>query len=261
MRILLILLTLTLSSHAIAQSESKCFEADSLRGGHSVTFKIEGNKLAGTFTVESNDSEMVKTYEFTGTRTGNVLKVKFAEGEMPDLTPSSELKSLNWTLVKTADKETLRIELYGKNYETNEYNDYFANFESCEPSYLSLLKMAKSVRLTTKHAPPKGMVPRLTYGERISLDDIKERKVFSINVHQGLTLNISAAGCKISVYLPNGKLYEFAEWEAGNEKTFTGSAIDSLIIKPTPQTGDYIVVLQKMAEAARPELVRFSTSK
>ena len=261
MRVLLISLFLTLTGFAFGQSESKCFEADSLSGAHSVAFKIEGNKLVGTFTVESNDSEMVKTYDFTGTRTGNVLKVKFAEGEMPDLTPSSELKSLNWTLVKNADKEILRIKLYGKNHVTNEYKNYFANFESCELSYTGLLKMAKSIRLYTKHAPPKGVVPTLTYGERIALNDIKERKVFSMSVFQGLTLRISAEGCKISVYLPDKKLYKFAEWEAGNEKTFTSSAIDSLTIKPTPQTGAYIVVLQKMAEAARPDVVRFSTSR
>lgn len=45
----------------------------------------------------------------------------------------SEIKSLVWTLVQTADRELLRIEFFGKNYETNEYADYFADFEPCEP--------------------------------------------------------------------------------------------------------------------------------
>lgn len=260
MKSLLTFLLLTLTGFTFAQTESKCFEADSLRGAHSVTFKIEGNKIAGTFTVESNDNEMVKTYEFTGTHTGNVLKVKFDEGELPDLTPSSEMKSLNWLLVKSADKETLRIKLYGKNYVTNEYKDYFANFESCEPSYDTLLKMAKSVRLISKHRPPAGLAPSTYYGERISFKDTTHLKVFLMSIFKGRTFTIDAAGCNISVYLPDGKLYKFDEWEAGSEKTFASSTIDRLTIRPMTQTGDYIVVLKKVAEAAQPDRVWFRTS-
>ena len=65
--------------------------------------------------------------------------------------------------------------------------------------------------------------------------------------------------CKISVYLPNGKLYDFVEWENedGSERTFTNSLIDETTIKPIPQTGNYLVVLHKMAEEAQPGSVTF----
>lgn len=249
-------LILTSAGFAFAQTESKCFQADSLRGGHIVTFKTNGNKISGTFTVASNDNETVKTYEFTGTRTGNILKVKFDENELPDLTPSSKLKSLNWTLVKIAGKEILRIKIYGKNYETNEYADYFADFEPCEPGYDALLKTAEIIGpISIKSFL---VAPLALYTERLSFKDTRERKVFLIKLPRNAQmLEIKAANCKISVYLPSGKLYEFVEWKSGGERTFASSTIDQMTIKPIPQSGSYLVVVQKMAEDARPDSVTF----
>ncbi len=107
MKITLAFLILTLTSFAYAQIESKCFQANSLRGGHTVTFKTNGNKISGTFTVESNDDETVKNYEFSETLAVNVLQVKFDKTVLPDQTPSSELKSWlnhNWFKFQTSKK-------------------------------------------------------------------------------------------------------------------------------------------------------------
>ncbi len=177
------------------------------------------------------------------------MTVLFDQDGLPDVAPSY-IKSVIWTLVKTGDEEVLEITFYGKNYQTNKYANYIAEFKSCEPSYATLVKTAKTVQFS------KG---KSSATAPLSFKDTTERKVFSINIRKGQTLSIDAAGSKISVYLPTGKLYEFVEWENenGSEKTFTNSTIDQTAIKPIPQTGNYLVVLQKMAEEARPGSVTF----
>ena len=62
-----------------------------------------------------------------------LLTVAFAENKRPDVSPS-ELKSLVWTLVRRGNHELLRIKVFGKNYNTNKYEDSFAYFEPCEPA-------------------------------------------------------------------------------------------------------------------------------
>jgi hypothetical protein len=248
MKITLTFLILTLASFAFAQGESKCFQNQSLQGANSVTFEANGNKIAGTFAVE-NDSGSSKTYEFTGARAGDVLTVKFYKNQLPDVAPSV-LKSLIWMLSTKEGEEILRIKFYGKNYDTNKYADYIAEFEPCEPSYAKLQKMSKVLQFA------KG---KSSATAPLSFGDTNERKVFSVNIRRGQTLSIEAVSCKISVYLPTGKPYKFVEWknENGTEKTFTDSMIDQITIKPIPQTGIYTVVLQKMAEEAQPHSVTF----
>jgi hypothetical protein len=116
-----------------AQSKSKCFRAEWLQGERSVNLTINGNKVSGTFAVGSGDDPDRKTYSFSGTRRGNLLTVAFAENKRPDVSPS-ELKSLVWTLVRRGNQELLRIKVFGKNYNTNKYEDSFAYFEPCEPA-------------------------------------------------------------------------------------------------------------------------------
>lgn len=115
-----------------AQSNSKCFRAEWLQGERSVNLTINGNKVAGTFTVGSSDDPDRKAYSFSGTRRGNALTVAFAENKRPDLSPS-ELKSLVWTVVRRGNHELLRIKVFGKNYDANKYENSFAYFEPCEP--------------------------------------------------------------------------------------------------------------------------------
>ena len=251
MKIPLTFLILTLASFtaALAQ-ERKCFQNESLQGRSVVNFTTIGQMLYGTYSVEiSGDGDGAKTFKFEGNRQGKFLTVMFEQNVLPDVAPSY-IKSVIWTLEKKGDDEVLQITFYGKNYETNKYADYIAEFEMCEPSYAKFKKTAKAVQF----AKGKSLATA-----SVSFNDTTERKVFSINVRKGQTLTLDAVGCKISVYLPTGKAYQFVEWKNENEseKTFTNSMIDRTTIKPIPQTGNYLVVLQKMAEEARPDLVTF----
>jgi hypothetical protein len=116
-----------------AQRNSKCFRGEWLQGERTVTLKVNGSKVSGTFTVGSGDDPDRKTYSLNGTRRGNALTVTFAENKRPDVSPS-ELKSLVWTLVRRGNHESLRIKVFGKNYNTNKYENSFAYFEPCEPA-------------------------------------------------------------------------------------------------------------------------------
>ena len=129
----LFFLILAYAALCTAQSNSKCFRAEWLQGERSVNLKINGNKVSGTFTVGSGDDPDRKTYSFSGTRRGNLLTIAFAENKRPDVSPS-ELKSLVWTLVRRGNQELLRIKVFGKNYNTNKYEDSLAYFEPCEPA-------------------------------------------------------------------------------------------------------------------------------
>lgn len=130
---LLVLFILTCSVIGAAQNQSKCFRSDWLQGERLVNIKFDGDKVTGTFAVGSSDDPDRKTYAFTGTRRGNLLTIAFADNRRPDVSPS-ELKGLVWALVRKGRRELLRIKIYGKNYNSNKYEDSFAYFEPCEPA-------------------------------------------------------------------------------------------------------------------------------
>lgn len=238
---------------ARAQNATKCFRAEWLQGERVVNLRINGNKVAGTFTVEGDGGAGV--YEFSGTLSGNTLTVAFAGDRLPDVAPS-EMKSLVWTLVRDGGRELLRIKFRGKNYETNRYEDRFSDFEPCgEAGYEALAKGAQTVRFAKgANSASVGLASRAGFQE------MKEPAAFLISAARSQTLEITAEGCAIQVYLPGGKLYEFVEWEGGSEKTFASSQIDRLVIKALPQTGTYLVVLRKPAENMRPEAVTFKAT-
>jgi len=238
----LALLILTfLSFAAAAQTESKCFKNEGLQGRSVVNFETEGAALTGTYSVEiSGEPESSKTYEFKGNRKGKFLTVLFDQDVLPDVAPSF-IKSVNWTLEKKGDEEVLGITFYGKNYETNKYANYEAEFEPCEPSYAKLLKTAKIVRFAK--GKTSAVVP-------LAFADTSEQKVFLLNVRRGQTLDIDAASCAISVYLPNKERYQIIESEdnATGEKFYTPTTIDGMLVEPILQTGNYLVVLRKLSE-------------
>lgn len=126
---LIFLLILLCSTLCAAQTETKCFGAEWLQGDRSVNLAITGSKVTGTFVVSSGD-DAPQSYNFSGTRRGNLLIVAFADGKLPDVSPS-EIKSLVWTLTKDG---RLRIKVFGKNYQTNKYENSFAYFrrQPCE---------------------------------------------------------------------------------------------------------------------------------
>lgn len=109
-----------------ATAQDRCFKNDGLKNGHTVSFTISGNKVAGTFVVSTYDgSEPDKTFEFTGAKSGSQLTIKF-KGKAPyELRPGST--KIVWTL----GSESLKIPIYGKNYETGKYSTYVAVYEAC----------------------------------------------------------------------------------------------------------------------------------
>lgn len=128
---LLLLLILTCGVVCAAQTESKCFRSDWLQGERTVNLTITGSKVSGTFVVGSSDDPETKSYTFSGLRRGNVLTVAFAGNKRPDVSPS-DIKSRVWNLVRKGRRELLRIKVFGKNYDTNKYEESFAYFEPCE---------------------------------------------------------------------------------------------------------------------------------
>ena len=255
--IYLFLVLLCAAASASAQSATKCFRADWLQGGRVVNMRIDGEKVGGTFTVEGDaDGRGVRTYEFTGSLRGEKLTVAFAGGRRPDVSPS-EMKSLVWTLLRDGRRELLRIEFRGRNYRMNSYEDRPAVFEPCGGAdYESLAKGAQTVRFD-RGANSKSISLR----SRAEFQAMRSPAAFLINVARSQSLEITAEGCSIQVYLPSKKLYEFVEWEGGGgEKTFAGSQLDRLRIEALPVTGTYLVVLRKPAENMLPEAVTFKAT-
>lgn len=235
-------------AEAEAQGTAKCFSSDWLQGRRVVNLSVDGGKVAGTFTVEGDAG--AATYEFTGNLRGNTLNVTFAGGRLPDLSPS-EMTSLSWTLASDGGREVLRIKFRGKNYETGRYADSLAVFEPCDRGdYDSLARGARTVRFA------KGAnSANLGLASLGAFQAMREPAAFLIGAGRSQSLEITAEGCVIQVYLPTGKPYEFVEWEGGGEKTYAGSRPDRLVIDSLPLTGTYLVVLRKPVENVRPEAV------
>jgi hypothetical protein len=249
------LFCILLCGHSLAsgQTVSKCFRADWLQGERIVRLAIDGNKVSGTFSVGDGDAA---TYKFSGTLRGDTLTVVFDGNKLPDVAPS-EMESLVWKLVQVRGKESLRIKFSGKNYDTNKYEESFAYFDSCQASvdgavssYATLAKKAQTVRFA-----------RGASSANIRLDSLagsregKEAAAFLINVAKSQSLEIEADGCRIEVYLPNKKLYEYVEWEGEGEKTYATSQIDRMSIKTLPVTGNYLIVLRKLTEDSAPNIL------
>lgn len=237
-----------------AQSRTKCFRADWLQGARVINLRINGHEVRGTFTVEG-EGRGAGTYEFSGTLRGDALTVAFARNRLPDVAPS-EMKSLTWTLARDGGRELLRIKFRGRNYETKRYEDYVAEFEPChEAGYEALAEGAQTVRFD-RGANSK----TLGLSSRAAFQAMREPATFLISVARSQSLEITAEGCTIQVYLPSKKLYEFVEWEGGGEKTFVGSRLDRAVIEALPATGTYLIVLRKPAENMRPETVTFKAT-
>ena len=242
------------ASSAGAQSESKCFRADWLQGARVINLRINGDEVTGTFTVEG-EGPGAGTYEFNGTLKGEALTVAFAGNRLPDVAPS-EMKSVVWTLARGGGRESLRIKFRGRNYETNRYEDHLAEFEPCGGAgYEALAKGAQTVRFD-RGANSK----TIGLASRAEFQAMREPATFLISATRSQSLEITAEGCAIQVYLPSKKLYEFVEWEGGGEKTLAGLQLDRLLIEALPATGTYLVVLRKTAANMRPEAVTFKAT-
>ncbi|MET0622701.1 MAG: hypothetical protein ABW250_06970 [Pyrinomonadaceae bacterium] len=221
-------------SSANAQGVSKCFRADWLQGERVVNFRINGSKVAGTFVVGGGGGDDLPsdvTYEFTGALKGDTLSVAFADNKLPDVSPS-EMKSLVWSLVKSGGTETLRIKFRGKNYDTNKYEDSFADFEACNESYAALAKRAERVRFA--RGANSASFP-------LSFKTKDERKSFLLNVRAGQRIEVEAAGCTISFYYPDKREGEEPSIDGFSPDRLTQSGDYLFVISPAPSPGRYSV--------------------
>jgi len=220
---------------ANAQGVSKCFRADWLQGERVVNFRINGREVAGTFVVGGggggDDTPADATYEFTGTLKGNTLTVEFADGKLPDVSPS-EMKSLVWTLVRSGGKESLRIKFRGKNYETNKYEDSFADFEACKEDYGALAKRARRVQFARGANSASFPVVFKTKDESSS---------FLLNMKAGQRIEVVAHGCTISVYYPNNREGEEPAIDTFSPDRLPSSGDYLFVISPAPSPGKYSV--------------------
>jgi head-tail adaptor len=222
-------------SSANAQGVSKCFRADWLQGERVINFRVNGGKVAGTFVVGGGgggeDIPPDATYEFSGTLRGDTLTVKFDGGKLPDVSPS-EMKSLVWTLVKSGGAESLRIKFRGRNYETNKYEDSFADFEACGGGYADLAKKAERVRFA--RGASSASFP-LTFKAK------GERRSFLLNMKAGQRLAVEARGCAISFYYPDRREGEEPSIDEFSPDRLKQSGDYLFVISPAPSPGRYSV--------------------
>ena len=124
-----------------SQTQSKCFEYGGLKDKNSISLQINGSKVTGTYSIDREYSgDAMEDYEFTGTKTGNIVKATFAKyTSLP--APPYEIKSMTLTLVQAGDVESAKAIFAGK----KKPSVYSMRMDSCEPSYATLLKTAKRV--------------------------------------------------------------------------------------------------------------------
>jgi hypothetical protein len=103
-----------------------CFENEGLKAATGILFTVSGNKIIdGEYTkTEYDENSTPVKATFTGTKSGSVLTIKF-DGKVPD--ELTKIKQIKWTLGKS-----LRVQMYGKLYQTNRLSVYPATFTGCE---------------------------------------------------------------------------------------------------------------------------------
>jgi hypothetical protein len=219
-------------SSANAQGVSKCFRAEWLQGERVVNFRIDGGKVTGTFVVEGGgDAPPDATYEFNGTLKGDTLTVTFADNKLPDVSPS-EMKSLVWSLVRSGGAESLRIKFRGKNYDTNKYEDSFAEFEPCKEGYAALARGAERVRFARG---TNSASFALTFKTK------DERRAFLLNMKAGQRVEVQAPGCTISFYYPDKREGAEPSIDGLSPDRLTQSGDYLFVISPAPSPGKYSV--------------------
>jgi hypothetical protein len=188
--------------------------------------------VTGTFVVGSGgDTPPDATYEFTGTLRGDTLTVEFADGKLPDVSPS-EMKSLVWSLVKSGGTESLRIKFRGRNYETNKYEDSFADFEACNEGYAALAKKAERVRFA--RGANSASFP-------LAFKTKDERRSFLLNMRAGQRIEVEAAGCTITFYYPDKREGAETSIDGFSPDRLTQSGDYLFVISPAPSPGKYSV--------------------
>jgi hypothetical protein len=230
-----------------AQQIEKCYRLDGLKDEDSVYLTIAAAKVKGEFMIRREyDDEMTERYPFTGTAAGNIVTVKFS-GKKPDSLPAKQT-TYSWTIVTTPTREYLRVQFYGRNYDNNKYSNYFSELESCRPVYGFFAKSPKVIRFA------KG---QKSTSIETTFPDNKGYRTFLISARKGQSLDITAPGCSILVYLPDKKLYEYLEGPDHIDAGKASIALDMLSLSPLPQIGNYLVVLQVVGDDMSPRNIEF----
>src|SRR5437660_8917217 len=92
---------------SVAAQTDRCFKNDGLKVRQTVSFTNTKNKIEGTFESGGYDKNTsAETFNFTGTKSGNLLTVKFGGKAPYELPPHT--RSIVWTL----GTRTLKILMY-----------------------------------------------------------------------------------------------------------------------------------------------------
>jgi hypothetical protein len=124
MKIAGIIVLLFISAFAASAQREYCFENEGLKNVSTITFKVDGAKVEGNYkSAPYDDDSPQMPNRFTGTIAQKVMTVKF-DGTIPD--EFTHIKTLRWTL-----GTSLKVQMYGKNYNTNKWGVYAATFLIC----------------------------------------------------------------------------------------------------------------------------------
>jgi len=123
----IILFCMVFAVVSVSAQRDYCFTNDGLKVKQTVSFTLTKNKIEGTMESGGYDTNTsAETFEFTGTKTGRLLRVKFAGKPPYELPPHT--RRIVWTM----GTKTLRIPMYGKNYVTQKYSTYTAIYTKCK---------------------------------------------------------------------------------------------------------------------------------
>jgi hypothetical protein len=123
--------SLTLAAASVAAQTDYCFQNDGLKSAQMASFTVTKDRVKGFFTSGEYDSPTSsEKFDFTGTKKGNFLTIRF-EGKAPyELPPGT--RAIVWTL----RPRSLKVPMYGKNYNTRKYSTYIATFTGCRKGRL-----------------------------------------------------------------------------------------------------------------------------
>ena len=124
----IILICLTGGAASASAQRDYCFKNVGLKLSQTISFTLTKNKIEGTLESGGDMPDTsAETFDFTGTKIGNGLKIIF-EDEPPYERPPGVKRRVAWTL----SARSLKVPMYGKNYNTRKYGVYTAIFDRCK---------------------------------------------------------------------------------------------------------------------------------
>lgn len=130
------------SSNQKDSATEKCFFLEGLKYNNTIRMTIDPDGTVNG-TMQSNENASGKTYAatFSGTKTGDKLKITF-HTEAPTVGVKSEWTDNDWRLGKKDRKETLFITFNAQNYETMQWEETEYEFSACSSNALPNTQVA-----------------------------------------------------------------------------------------------------------------------